>query len=90
MVYYFYICDIIYIFLYYVAFVCIYIYNIQCIYTLFVHVQKHVLYIYIYSFLQRTVLLVCQEWQGCLLRPRFGHTKNWNLKVDRPGNRSML
>ena len=49
MVYYFYICDIIYIFLYYVAFVCIYIYNIQCIYTLFVHVQKHVLYIYTYT-----------------------------------------
>ena len=90
MVYYFYIFDIIYIYLYYVAFVCIYTsYNVS---THFLCMCKNMyyIYIYIYSFLQRTVLLVCQEWQGCLLRPRFGHTKNWNLKVDRPGNRSML
>ena len=42
MVYYFYICDI-----YILCCICLHIYNIECIYTLFVHVQKHILYIHI-------------------------------------------
>ena len=38
---------ILFLYIYILCCICLHIYNIECIYTLFVHVQKHVLYIHI-------------------------------------------